>query len=262
MKNQSSEVEVISVSDVDEDKENTPPAPVPKPKLPIPRAIPPPTKVNVPVDNVRKPGIPQFPRPNQLPNHPIKMPQVIPPPSMTDRYQNMIDPEQVKRNFAGKMTMERYEDVRRQTTTLIESIHHSLETMPKEEDVTENPNGLIIDLMHHQKQGLSWLLWREQQKHSAGILADDMGLGKTLSMISLILEQKNRRTSAPDFNEIQRKQRMVCMTKNLIHSNSTLVVAPTSLIFQWEKEIKERLRPGKLTVSVYHGSRRTSSAAS
>lgn len=37
---------------------------------------------------------------------------------------------------------------------------------------------------------------------------------------------------------------------------STLVVAPASVIFQWEKEINDRVKPGKLKVCVFHGPKR------
>lgn len=64
---------------------------------------------------------------------------------------------------------------------------------------------------------------------SGGILADDMGLGKTLEMISLIL------TGGP---------------------GSTLIVAPVSVMSNWEQQIRRHVLPDKQpSVLIYHGSK-------
>lgn len=68
-----------------------------------------------------------------------------------------------------------------------------MEGCPGEDVLAEDPRGLLVKLMAHQKHALAWMTWREQKRPRGGILADDMGLGKTLTMISLILAHKNRR---------------------------------------------------------------------
>lgn len=65
---------------------------------------------------------------------------------------------------------------------------------------------------------------------SGGILADDMGLGKTLEMISLILTGG---------------------------SGPTLIVAPVSVMSNWEKQIRSHVLPDyRPRVLVYHGGSR------
>ncbi|MET0401996.1 MAG: DEAD/DEAH box helicase [Cystobacter sp.] len=81
------------------------------------------------------------------------------------------------------------------------------------------PADLTVTPRPYQLQGISWLTFL-RQAGLGGVLADDMGLGKTLQTLC---------TLGP----------------------GTLVVAPTSVLPNWEAEVK-RFRPS-LKVSVYHG---------
>ncbi|KAF5306250.1 hypothetical protein FQA39_LY08948 [Lamprigera yunnana] len=133
------------------------------------------------------------------------------------------------------------------TMESLEQLHGSLKTCPTPEVVAEEPKGLKVELMSHQKHALAWLIWRERQKPSGGILADDMGLGKTLTMISLILksmeiEMNDETNENADPTDI-----------DIRYVGGTLVVCPASLIYQWEAEIKKHLKRGLLSVGVYHG---------
>lgn len=81
------------------------------------------------------------------------------------------------------------------------------------------------DLRPYQKTGIKWLRTRLEQSGFA-LLADDMGLGKTLQTIALLTQ----------FASVDRP---------------ALVVVPTSLLRNWEKEIA-RFAP-QLQTLVYHG---------
>lgn len=109
---------------------------------------------------------------------------------------------------------------------------------------------LNVELMSHQKDCLSWMLFRERQEPPGGILADDMGLGKTLSAISLIAHQKSLRLKA-----VAASKRKVIKEEDKIYSQGTLVVAPASLINQWAKEVEDKVRRGALSVYVFHGAK-------
>uniref|UniRef100_A0A7E4VHX9 Transcription termination factor 2 n=1 Tax=Panagrellus redivivus TaxID=6233 RepID=A0A7E4VHX9_PANRE len=162
-----------------------------------------------------------------------------------------------KRLYGGAMTNDRIEKVEAVTEEVVTRLYSSIEKAP-ENVVTESPDGINVELMLHQKHGLTWMLWRESQQPHGGILADDMGLGKTLSMISLILEQKNRRLASPEEKEKQRNE-MKAHFKNdpdVIPAFSTLVIAPASVIYQWEAEIEKRVPNNRLKVYVFHGPKR------
>lgn len=46
----------------------------------------------------------------------------------------------------------------------------SLDTCPTGSEESEDPEHLKVSLMTHQRQALAWLLWRETQTPSGGIL--------------------------------------------------------------------------------------------
>ncbi|MEU5179678.1 DEAD/DEAH box helicase [Streptomyces longwoodensis] len=94
------------------------------------------------------------------------------------------------------------------------------------------PPGLAAVLRDYQRRGLDWLA-RTTQWGLGCCLADDMGLGKTVTLIALHLH----RQAAPE------------------SAGPTLVVCPTSLMGNWQREI-ERFAPGT-RVRRFHGPRRT-----
>ncbi|XP_068815821.1 transcription termination factor 2 isoform X2 [Struthio camelus] len=159
----------------------------------------------------------------------------------------------VQNLYGGRMTEDRIRAVHSATSNAINHLHKSLESCPTEQTVAEDPSGLKVPLLLHQKQALAWLLWRESQSPCGGILADDMGLGKTLTMIALVLAQKKLKTE-------KRKEKLeIWLSKNdstVIPSHSTLIVCPASLIHHWKKEVDRHVGYGKLRVYLYHGPNR------
>ena len=95
------------------------------------------------------------------------------------------------------------------------------------------PDGLQTTLRDYQQQGLNWLQCLRTIQFG-GILADDMGLGKTVQTLAHLQYEKEQ-------------GRLV---------KASLIVAPTSLVWNWYDEAK-RFTP-ELKVLVFHGSDRHS----
>ena len=94
------------------------------------------------------------------------------------------------------------------------------------------PESFHGELRPYQVRGLAWLEGLSRLG-LGGILADDMGLGKTIQMIALLLHRQ---------------------LKNPKEGPPTLLVCPTSLLGNWEREL-ERFGP-TLPVFVHHGNNR------
>ena len=141
--------------------------------------------------------------------------------------------------------------------------------------MADQPPLLRTQLLHYQRQGLQWLLdkenpvfppegstdivqlfkWSEKpgfnmnvatrhsqkklpQLASGGILADDMGLGKTIQVISLILA--DRAVNQPKPN-----------------ARSTLILAPLGVMSNWSQQIAQHVHEAHaLSVLVYHGTKK------
>ncbi len=94
------------------------------------------------------------------------------------------------------------------------------------------PQGLDAKLRPYQQRGFEWMA-QNARVGFGSLLADDMGLGKTLQVITLLLHQKE---------------------SGQLDTRKGLVVAPTSLLTNWRKEI-QRFAPD-LRVLIYHGNQR------
>jgi superfamily II DNA or RNA helicase len=102
---------------------------------------------------------------------------------------------------------------------------------PEGQEPVPQPDALAATLRDYQRRGLNWLA----RMTSLGLgccLADDMGLGKTITLIALHLHRQTDPSAA----------------------GPTLVVCPTSLMGNWQREI-ERFAPGT-RVRRFHGARR------
>ncbi|XP_060839686.1 transcription termination factor 2 [Rhopalosiphum padi] len=160
-------------------------------------------------------------------------------------------------NAMGDKALNTYHTQQTMTLDVLNSLHKSLGTCPSTNVLADDPQKLKVELMPHQKHAIAWLMWRESQKPRGGILADDMGLGKTLTMISLILKTYEAQKSQDEDSDTD---------DSFVDSNlnsfkgETLIICPSSLISQWENEVKSKVKPRVLDVVKYHGPNRESSA--
>jgi SNF2 family DNA or RNA helicase/uncharacterized Zn finger protein len=94
------------------------------------------------------------------------------------------------------------------------------------------PQALNATLRPYQLRGYEWL-YKNASLGFGSLLADDMGLGKTLQVIAFLLKWKQ---------------------EGRLQEKPALIVLPTTLITNWQKEI-EKFAP-QLQTGVYHGSGR------
>ena len=101
-----------------------------------------------------------------------------------------------------------------------------------EGDAVEVPKGLKATLRPYQQRGFEWM-FKNTQLGFGSLIADDMGLGKTLQVITTLLK----------FKEV-----------GMLDKEKALVIVPTTLLTNWEKEIA-KFAPS-LSTNVFHGANR------
>ncbi|PHH92000.1 hypothetical protein CDD83_9368 [Cordyceps sp. RAO-2017] len=105
----------------------------------------------------------------------------------------------------------------------------------------------------------------EQEQHClGGILADEMGLGKTIQMLSLVHSHRSEiarksRPFAGGISNINQLPRLGANSANVLSAPcTTLVVAPMSLLAQWQSEAEKASRQGTMKIELYYGNDKTS----
>lgn len=112
------------------------------------------------------------------------------------------------------------------------SMSQKLEMLKNFEEIEDCPlpAHFLAQLRPYQKAGYNWMQFLNKYNFG-GCLADDMGLGKTVQTLALLQYQKEAGIA-----------------------NATLLIMPTSLVYNWEMEAK-RFAP-QLTIYKHTGSNR------
>lgn len=112
------------------------------------------------------------------------------------------------------------------------SMDRKLQKLNDFEDIEDYPisKGFKGELRPYQKAGYNWMQFLSKYNFG-GCLADDMGLGKTVQTLAMLQAEKDKNPG-----------------------NASLLIMPTSLIYNWQIEAK-KFTP-KLRVLVYTGTNR------
>ncbi|NRS89626.1 ERCC4-related helicase [Flavobacterium sp. 7E] len=120
-------------------------------------------------------------------------------------------------NYQFGIIDELYEELENKPTFLEELYNKKLRLQNISEiEPIAIPKGIKAKLRDYQHHGLNWLAFLDKNQ-LGGCLADDMGLGKTLQTIAFLQHLK------------------ITNPKN----QPSLIIAPTSLIFNWKNEIEK-----------------------
>jgi len=155
----------------------------------------------------------------------------------------LVKPENEQRTSSGQEAVAKLGDAASDKKVWINKTH--IDQIDPDEGLHQNkrpgeksvPFGLKTTLMAHQIEGLNWIQDAWLHRMAGVLLADDMGLGKTIQVLAFLAwlaENAPKKTSG--------------------NEGGFLIVAPTSLLENWEKEHSKHLHvPGIGEVLHAHG---------
>ncbi|MCH8533729.1 MAG: SNF2 family helicase [Flavobacteriaceae bacterium] len=146
------------------------------------------------------------------------------PKEWIEKYKKYFQLGQIKKNkieisnFQFNIIDELYEDLEN-SPDFLKELHEKKKRIANLKDLKTiaHPKHLNASLRPYQQEGLNWMMFLHENK-LGGCLADDMGLGKTLQTIAFLQHLKNT---------------------SKLKLQPHLIVAPTSLIFNWTAELKK-----------------------
>ncbi|WP_430973964.1 DEAD/DEAH box helicase [Sunxiuqinia rutila] len=104
------------------------------------------------------------------------------------------------------------------------------------------PANIQAKLRTYQEEGFSWM-YRLYEHQFGGCLADDMGLGKTLQTLTLLLKLKRMKRQIIVPEQTESDKQLAIFNNEQPPKEETqaasLIVMPTSLVHNWENEIKK-----------------------
>ena len=104
------------------------------------------------------------------------------------------------------------------------------------------PQKLKAKLRSYQEEGF-WWMFALYKNGMGGCLADDMGLGKTLQTLTLLLKLKREKQKIEVKSKLLNNAQLALFTNEKQTEEfvqpASLIIVPTSLVHNWENEIKK-----------------------
>lgn len=188
----------------------------------------------------------------ELPNGEI----VILPAEWFTRYKDLFEVAELK-GESMRVRKYHYSLLQKAQKGMDKQLIARLQELEDTESLVSSPTALQANLRTYQHQGFSWL-YHLYEKQFGACLADDMGLGKTLQTIALLLKLKRQKKTLPKYSRGEQRSLFdeldAINAFNQQEQAASLIVMPTSLIYNWRNELS-KFAPD-LKVYTHYGAQR------